>query len=266
MKQETQQLPAKRSSTTISVRQLTKNYYLGRTVVPALRGINLEVARDEFVALMGPSGSGKSTLMNILGCLDKPTSGSYLLDGEPVSQMSTNQLADVRNHKIGFVFQGFNLLPWMTAQENVELPLLYSDIQAQDRRRQALSALSLLGLGSRAEHRPMELSGGQQQRVAIARALVTRPTLLLADEPTGNVDSQTGIQIMTILQKLNARGLTIILVTHDPNIASYCQRQVKFLDGRIVDAHTIVPLQAKELLVQRSSSQANGTEEESVAP
>src|SRR5437588_4947620 len=252
MKQETQQLPAKRSSTTISVRQLTKNYYLGRTVVPALRGINLEVARDEFVALMGPSGSGKSTLMNILGCLDKPTSGSYLLDGEPVSQMSTNQLADVRNHKIGFVFQGFNLLPWMTALENVQLPLAYSDLPAEERHQLAWWALSMVGLRSRAQHRPMELSGGQQQRVAIARALVTGPSLLLADEPTGNLDSHTSIQVMAILQELNARGITILLVTHEVDIAQYSHRQVKFRDGKVVDdAPNPAPSQAQERLQQQ---------------
>ncbi len=219
----------------IRVEQLTKNYYLGRTVVPALRGVNLEVKQGEFVALMGPSGSGKSTFMNLLGCLDRPTSGSYLLDGVPVSKMNSNQLADIRNQKIGFVFQSFNLLSWMTALENVELPLVYSSATRAERLRRAQQALSVVGLKSRARHRPAELSGGQQQRVAIARALVTSPSLFLADEPTGNLDSQTSTQIIAILQELNARGLTVVLVTHESDIASFAHRQVKFRDGRIVD-------------------------------
>jgi len=219
----------------ILVEWLTKNYYLGRTVVPALRGVSLEVRQGEFVALMGPSGSGKSTFMNLLGCLDRPTSGSYLLDGMPVSKMNANQLADIRNQKIGFVFQSFNLLSWMTALDNVELPLVYSGVSRSERLWRAQQALSIVGLKSRAHHRPMELSGGQQQRVAIARALVTSPSLFLADEPTGNLDSQTSAQIMGILQELNARGLTVVLVTHEADIARYAHRQVKFRDGRIVD-------------------------------
>jgi putative ABC transport system ATP-binding protein len=219
----------------ILVEWLTKNYYLGRTVVPALRGVSLEVRQGEFVALMGPSGSGKSTFMNLLGCLDRPTSGSYLLDGMPVSKMNANQLADIRNQKIGFVFQSFNLLSWMTALDNVELPLVYSGVSRSERLWRAQQALSIVGLKSRAHHRPMELSGGQQQRVAIARALVTSPSLFLADEPTGNLDSQTSEQIMGILQELNARGLTVVLVTHEADIARYAHRQVKFRDGRIVD-------------------------------
>ena len=239
----------------ISVRQLVKYYYLGRTIVPALRGIDLEVRRGEFVALMGPSGSGKSTFMNLLGCLDHPTGGSYLLEGLPVSKMSTNQLADIRNHKIGFVFQGFNLLPWMTALENVQLPLVYSDIPAEERHQLAWWALTMVGLRSRARHRPMELSGGQQQRVAIARALVTGPSLLLADEPTGNLDSHTSIQVMAILQELNARGITILLVTHESDIANYCRRQVKFRDGKVVDdALNAAPAQAQERLPQHQGS------------
>jgi putative ABC transport system ATP-binding protein len=224
----------------IRVEQFTKHYYLGRTVVPALRGINLEVKQGEFVALMGPSGSGKSTFMNLLGCLDRPTSGSYLLDGVPVSKMNADQLADIRNQKIGFVFQSFNLLSWMTALDNVELPLVYSGIARKERQQRAQQALSIVGLKARSHHRPVELSGGQQQRVAIARALVTSPTLFLADEPTGNLDSQTSEQIITILQELNARGLTIVLVTHEPDIAHHAHRQVKFRDGRIVaDTGTI---------------------------
>lgn len=219
----------------IRVEQFSKNYYLGRTVVPALRGVNLEVQRGEFVALMGPSGSGKSTFMNLLGCLDRPTGGVYLLDGVPVSKMNSNQLADIRNQKIGFVFQSFNLLSWMTALDNVELPLVYAGMKRAERRRRAQQALALVGLKTRAEHRPVEMSGGQQQRVAIARALVTSPSLFLADEPTGNLDSQTSEQIIGILQELNARGLTVVLVTHEPDIASFARRQVRFRDGRIVD-------------------------------
>jgi putative ABC transport system ATP-binding protein len=218
----------------IHVEQLTKNYYLGRTVVPALRGVTLEVQPGEFVALMGPSGSGKSTFMNLLGCLDRPTSGSYLLDGVPVSKMNANQLADIRNQKIGFVFQSFNLLSWMTALDNVELPLVYAGISRVERQQRAHQALALVGLKSRARHRPAELSGGQQQRVAIARALVTSPSLFLADEPTGNLDSHTSAQIIAILHELNAQGLTVVLVTHEAEIASHARRQVKFRDGRNV--------------------------------
>ncbi len=219
----------------IRVEQLTKNYILGRNVVRALRGVNLEVKQGEFVALMGPSGSGKSTFMNLLGCLDRPTSGSYLLDGVAVSKMNANALADIRNQKIGFVFQSFNLLSWMTALDNVELPLVYAGVPRTERLRRAQLALSIVGLKARASHRPAELSGGQQQRVAIARALVTSPSLFLADEPTGNLDSQTSTQIIAILQELNARGLTVVLVTHEPDIANFAKRQVKFRDGRVVE-------------------------------
>lgn len=219
----------------IQVEKFTKHYYLGRTVVPALRGVDLEVKRGEFIALMGPSGSGKSTFMNLLGCLDRPTSGTYLLDGVRVSTMTSNQLADIRNQKIGFVFQNFNLISWMTALENVELPLVYSNASRDERLRRARQALSIVGLKSRAKHRPTEMSGGQQQRVAIARALVTSPSLFLADEPTGNLDSHTSMQIISILQELNQRGLTVVLVTHEPDIARYAHRQVMFRDGRIVE-------------------------------
>lgn len=256
---------ARRKPPMIRVRNLHKNYYLGRTVVPALRGIDLDVARGEFVALMGPSGSGKSTFMNLLGCLDQPTSGDYLLDGIQVSQMSTNELADVRNSKIGFVFQGFNLLPWMTALDNVQLPLAYTDMPGDERLRQAWWALTMVGLNSRALHRPTELSGGQQQRVAIARALVTSPALVLADEPTGNLDSHTSLQIIAILQELNARGLTVVLVTHEPDIANYCQRQVKFRDGKVVgDVLNATPALAREQIGPRTV--AGAIEEKKVTP
>ena len=237
----------------IRVEKLTKNYFLGRTIVPALRGVNLEVKKGEFVALMGPSGSGKSTFMNLLGCLDRPSSGTYMLDGVPVSKLNTNQLADIRNQKIGFVFQSFNLLSWMTALDNVELPLIYTGISRLERLRQAQQALAMVGLTSRSHHRPVELSGGQQQRVAIARALVTSPSLFLADEPTGNLDSRTSVQILTILSELNARGLTIVLVTHEADIASYAHRQVKFRDGRIIDdTGTVNLITASPEIVGRS--------------
>jgi putative ABC transport system ATP-binding protein len=237
----------------IRVEKLAKNYFLGRTIVPALLGVNLEVKKGEFVALMGPSGSGKSTFMNLLGCLDRPSSGTYMLDGLPVSKMNTNQLADIRNQKIGFVFQSFNLLSWMTALDNVELPLIYTGISRVERLRVAHQALAMVGLKSRLHHRPAELSGGQQQRVAIARALVTSPSLFLADEPTGNLDSRTSVQILTILRELNARGLTIVLVTHEADIARYAHRQVKFRDGRIIDdTATVNMVTASPEIVGRS--------------
>jgi putative ABC transport system ATP-binding protein len=235
----------------IQIEKLTKYYYMGRNVVQALRGVSLEVRSGDFVAIMGPSGSGKSTLMNLIGCLDRPTSGTYLLDGVPVSQMSTNELADIRNQKIGFIFQGFNLLARMSALENVALPMIYAGVPTEERRTRALQALAMVGLGIRTDHRPAEMSGGQQQRVAVARALATRPSMILADEPTGNLDSRTGLEVMMILQQLNARGITIVLVTHDPSIADYCRRQVKFRDGRIVeDVLNPTPVSARDLLAQ----------------
>jgi putative ABC transport system ATP-binding protein len=218
----------------IVVRDLTKTYLLGQTPVRALRGVSLEVAFGECLAVMGPSGSGKSTFMHLLGCLDRPTRGEYWLGGVPVSQLGPDQLADVRNRRIGFVFQGFNLLARTTALQNVALPLVYAGYSRQQQEARALRMLKLVGLGARARHRPQQLSGGQQQRVAIARALVNGPSLLLADEPTGNLDSATSIEVMAVLQALNERGLTIVLVTHEADIAAYAKRQVAFRDGRVV--------------------------------
>jgi len=221
----------------ISIRDLIKTYHVGEVTVRALRGANLDVEAGEFVAVTGPSGSGKSTLMHILGCLDRPTSGSYILDGKDVSRMSKDDLALIRNRKIGFVFQGFNLLSRTTALDNVELPLLYNGadkMRAAERHKRAMECLSAVGLGERFHHFPNQLSGGQQQRVAIARALVTHPTILLADEPTGNLDTRTSIEVMDIFQKLNMeRGITVVLITHEMDIAEYGTRLVRFRDGRI---------------------------------
>jgi putative ABC transport system ATP-binding protein len=221
------------TSDVIRVESVHKYYELGETRVHALRGVSLEVERGAFVAVMGPSGSGKSTFMNILGCLDRPSSGRYLLEGVDVAEHDKKALAAIRNQRIGFVFQGFNLLPRTTALENVELPTVYSRITKEERRRRSEAALALVGLGNRASHFPSQLSGGQQQRVAIARALVNEPAILLADEPTGNLDSRTSVEIMEIFQGLNDRGLSVVLVTHEPDIAQFAKRVLVFRDGLV---------------------------------
>jgi putative ABC transport system ATP-binding protein len=217
----------------IEVRGLRKTYQLGETEVHALRGVSLSIAAGDFVGIMGASGSGKSTFMNILGCLDKPTAGQYLLDGIDVSGLAKKELARIRNQKIGFVFQNFNLLGRTSALENTELPMLYSRVSKKSRESRARKALALVGLAEREDHFPSQLSGGQQQRVAIARALANRPSLLLADEPTGNLDSRTAVEIIEIFQRLNAKGLTIVLVTHEPDIAQFAKREIVFRDGHI---------------------------------
>lgn len=224
----------------IRVEDVHKYYDLGETRVHALRGVSVEIERGEFVAIMGASGSGKSTFMNILGCLDRPTAGRYLLEGIEVSQLGKRELAAIRNHKIGFVFQGFNLLSRTTALENVELPTLYAQVSKAEGEERARKALDLVGLADRTTHFPSQLSGGQQQRVAIARALVNRPSILLADEPTGNLDSRTSVEIMEVFQQLNDGGLTVVLVTHEPDIARFAKRSIQFRDGRIRRDESIV--------------------------
>jgi putative ABC transport system ATP-binding protein len=219
----------------ISLKDLTKTYRMGEVDIPALRGVSLEINPGEFMAIMGPSGSGKTTLLNLLGCLDRPSSGQYFFEGEDISRRSEDELARIRNQKIGFVFQGFNLLSRTAAQENVEMPLLYGPrVPAREKHERAKAMLERVGLGERTHHHPSQLSGGQQQRVAIARALINQPRLILADEPTGNLDTKSSQEIMVIFQKLNAEGITIIMVTHEEDIARYAKRAIHMRDGVVL--------------------------------
>jgi len=233
----------------IEVRDLARHYQVGEITVPALRGVSLAIERGEFVAVMGPSGSGKSTFMNLLGCLDVPSGGCYILDGEEVTGLDPDRQAQLRNQRMGFVFQNFNLLPRATAQENVELPLLYAQAPAAERHRRALEKLAKVGLAERAHHRPMQLSGGQQQRVAIARALINDPPLILADEPTGALDTHTSLELMALLQELNDAGITLVLVTHEPDIAAFAKRVLVFRDGLLVEDRKVdQPHRAADML------------------
>ena len=232
----------------IAVRNMSKSYTMGPNTVMALDAVSLDIAEGEFVAIMGASGSGKSTFMNLLGCLDTPSAGEYRLAGEKVSDLTTDQLATIRNRRIGFVFQQFNLLPRTSALENVELPLLYASIPSAERRALAMARLTEVGLGSRTDHQPSQLSGGQQQRVAIARALANNPSLILADEPTGALDSRTSIEIMALLQKLNTQRMTIVMVTHEPDIAAFASRIVTFRDGKIISDVKNTPANAQSQL------------------
>jgi putative ABC transport system ATP-binding protein len=228
----------------ISIQEVTKVFQMGDVEVRALRGVSLDIQPGEFVAVRGPSGSGKSTLMNIIGCLDRPTTGRYLLDGVDVAPMDRDALARIRNQRLGFVFQSFNLLPRTTALENVELPLLYAGLRRQERHARAAESLRRVGLGDRMDHTPSRLSGGQQQRVAIARALVSEPKLILADEPTGNLDSRTSVEVMALFQELKETGITLVLVTHEPDIANYVERVIVVRDGHIASDRRQTPAKA----------------------
>ena len=241
----------------IETHDLTKLYHLGDTEVHALAGVSVDIAAGEFVAVMGPSGSGKSTFMNVIGCLDVPTSGAYRFDGEDVAGLSTDELAGIRNRSIGFVFQQFNLLPRTSAVDNVELPLLYSGVPAHERRERALQKLEQVGLSERSGHHPAQLSGGQQQRVAIARALVNEPKLILADEPTGALDSATSLEVMALLQELNRGGITIVVVTHEQDIANFASRLLAFRDGRVISDTRNAPADAATALAARRTAGAD---------
>jgi len=248
--------PLENATPLIQLERIHKIYSSGDVEMHALRGVSMNIHSGEFVAIMGTSGSGKSTMMNILGCLDRPTRGSYLLDGEDISQLEKDERADIRNRKIGFVFQGFNLLSRTSALENIELPLLYANVATEERHQRAIKALQAVGLAGREESRPNQLSGGQQQRVAIARALVNQPALILADEPTGNLDSRTSVEVMALFQKLNHdHGITVVLVTHEPDIAEYTDRVVVFKDGKIRrDYEVIHPRNAADELTHTPES------------
>jgi putative ABC transport system ATP-binding protein len=242
----------------IQVGDLRKEYHMGDNVVHAMQGVSLEVYPGEFVAVMGPSGSGKSTFMNVVGCLDQPTSGSYELNGVEVATLSRDALADARNREIGFIFQSFNLLPRMTALGNVMLPMLYAGVPEAIRLQRAMASLQAVGLKGREHHKPKEMSGGQQQRTAIARALVNKPSVILADEPTGALDSRTSVEIMALLQHLNKRGATIVVVTHEPDIAEHCSRIVTFSDGRVREDRMVTnPISAQQRLDEMDAGREN---------